>query len=82
MRSKFLLTTLVLVGLLSTTCNKNCDNKPAPCTERPPNDEACAAAFQRWFYNAGTNQCELIAYSGCEAYGFATEAECQACLCD
>lgn len=73
---------LLLVGVWITACNKNCDNKPASCSERPPNNEACAAYFERWFYNAGTNQCELLAYSGCGAYGFATEAECQACLCD
>lgn len=75
---------LSFLGLMSLNmaCQKNCDNKPALCSERPPNNEACAAFFERWFYNAGTNQCELIGYSGCSAYGFATEAECQACLCD
>jgi hypothetical protein len=72
------LTAILFIG----ACQKNCDNALATCSERPPNNEACAAYFERWFYNAGTNQCELIGYSGCGAYGFATEAECQACLCD
>lgn len=74
----FLLSTSLLLG----ACQKNCDNKPAPCSERPPNNEACAAYFERWFYDAGTNKCEMIAYSGCGAYGFATQSACEACLCD
>lgn len=82
MIQKSIFVLLLSFGFLNAACKKACDNKPAPCSERPPNNEACAAYFERWFYNAGTNQCELLAYSGCGAYGFATEADCQACLCD
>lgn len=73
---------LLSTSLLLGACQKNCDNKPATCSERPPTNEACAAYFERWFYNADQDKCELIGYSGCGQYGFATQADCEACLCD
>jgi len=73
---------LLTAALFSNACQKNCDNKPTTCSERPPTNEACLAYFQRWFYNAGNNTCELISYSGCGQYGSATQADCEACLCD
>ena len=51
------------------------------CNDVPPTDEECDAAFERWFYSQSSNTCELLAYSGCELYGFATKEECDSCLC-
>ena len=46
-----------------------------------PESGMCAAFFQNWFYDAQTNSCELIGYSGCNAVGFDTQADCEACQC-
>ena len=64
-------------------CTEDCtDETPATCQDVPPTDEACLAYFQRWFYNAESNACDSIGYSGCSQYGFATRVECEACQCD
>jgi hypothetical protein len=34
------------------------------------------------YNNQATNACELKAYSGCGAYGFATEVDCKDCACN
>lgn len=79
---KFTLTVIfvAIVGLMA--CKKDCNCQPAACSEVPPTDEACQAYFQRWFYDAASNSCTQIGYSGCSQKGFATQAECEACKCD
>ncbi len=72
--------TLVL-GMVSCAKLSDCPAVDAKCLDVPPTNEACQAAFRRWFYDAQSNTCELKAYSGCEAYGFETQAECNACEC-
>jgi hypothetical protein len=70
----------LLVALAS--CQEDCEPVAAACNEQPPTDEACQAAFSRWFYNEEQNRCELITYSGCSQKGFATQAECHTCACN
>ncbi len=65
-----------------TSCSKDCDPPIATCSEAPPTNELCAAIFNRWFYDAGNDECEQIAYSGCSQKGFATQQECETCKCD
>jgi len=76
--------TLIILSIVTLTwmaCNnENC--YPVECEIQPPTDEICTAAFQNWFYNATTNTCELIGYSGCNSYGFDTQAECETCICN
>jgi hypothetical protein len=76
----------IILTLLIACCLFSCSKKKvikapanAVCSEKPPTNEACAAAFSRWFYNSGSNSCQLINYSGCSQVGFATKAECDAC---
>nr|WP_299201913.1 BPTI/Kunitz domain-containing protein [uncultured Brumimicrobium sp.] len=64
-----------------TNCNKKCASANPTCEETVPN-EACMAHFNRWFYNADKNKCELISYSGCSAKGFETLDDCKACECN
>jgi hypothetical protein len=74
---------LIFAFLMLTACSKACqNNEPAPCSETVPQNEACQAYFQRWFYNKSKNSCELEAYSGCTQAGFASKEECEACLCN
>ncbi len=67
-----------------SSCKKEeCPQAEFPaCKEVAPTNEACQAVFQRWFFNKATNACELKAYSGCGAYGFATEIDCKDCACN
>jgi hypothetical protein len=58
------------------------ENTYLPCQEASATNEACHGYIQRWFYNTESNACNSIGYSGCSQYGFATQAECEACLCD
>ncbi len=76
---KLLLLSFVL--LTSLACEDECENAPEACTEVPATEELCDAYFMRWFYNSTTNACTEIGYSGCEQYGFATQEECEACVC-
>ncbi len=78
MKLSILLTITLGFGLLA--CDK-CDAPTGACAESAPTDEVCQAYFQRWFYQEGSNSCEQISYSGCEAYGFATKEECESCKC-
>lgn len=66
---------------LMVSCHKECDKPSGPCGDVPPAQDGiiCQAFFERWFYNAQTGTCEQIGYSGCEAVGFETQAECQSC---
>lgn len=80
---KNLLAILFVLSLFLTSCETECDldNLPPACSETVPN-EACQATFLRWFYNDEINSCEEISYSGCDAYGFATQGECETCICN
>ncbi len=72
-----------IVLLMVLSCGKNCvEPQNTACMDTPPTDELCEAYFNRWFYNNETEKCELIGYSGCNQYGFATEEECESCKCD
>lgn len=77
---------ITLLTIAATTifaaCKQDCAVTNSRCEERPPVGEACLAYFERWFYNEGSNSCELISYSGCSQKGFETKAECEACVCD
>jgi len=80
---KNLLALVIILSLSLTACETTCDltNAPAACSEVVPTDEACQAAFERWFYDKNSNNCEKISYSGCSQWGFATEVECETCVC-
>lgn len=64
-----------------SSCNRNCNPSDAVCHDSPPLDEACQAAFNRWFFDKTQNSCQLVAYSGCSQKGFASQQECEACKC-
>lgn len=81
MKKLFLVFAVCLSGLF-TSCKKDCGQKIAACGDIVPTNEACAAAFNRWFFNKASNKCEQKAYSGCSQKGFATQQECEACKCD
>jgi hypothetical protein len=77
---KFYISTFSIVLLIS--CSKDCaPSNSSICAETAPTNEMCLAYFQRWFYNPESNQCEQISYSGCSQRGFATENECNECIC-
>ena len=77
---KKLFTVLLLASTTLVACKKDCDVRNPACKDVTPTNEMCNAYFQRWFYNAQTNQCQLIGYSGCSQKGFATQADCQSCV--
>ena len=83
MKSKLTLfiTILLVITLGLTNCSKDCEPTIATCSETPPTNELCQAAFNRWFYNKEKNKCEQIGYSGCSQKGFATQQECDKCKC-
>lgn len=65
------------------SCTKDCANsQQAKCLETPDTGTTCAAYFESWFYNQGTNTCELIGYSGCSPVGFTTKVACESCACN
>jgi hypothetical protein len=80
MKIKFLFV-LAALAFLSACKDDDCvqENK---CSDKPPTDELCLAAFQTWFYNPETSECEQKSYSGCNSYGFETEEECKKCDCN
>lgn len=75
---------IILVGLITMTvaCSGDCENPNSICKESPPNDEECAAYFERWFFDKKKDSCKKIGYSGCNQYGFATKQECETCKCE
>ncbi len=83
MKNRFLFGMLICLGsVFALSCGNNCDPNPTgTCAETPPTNEMCTAYFTRWFYNAQTQTCTQIGYSGCSQRGFATEQECEACKC-
>ena len=73
---------LPFISLLLLSCNKDEDTISSPtCSDTPPQDELCQAAFSRWFYDQSTNSCSQIGYSGCSQKGFASLEECEECKC-
>lgn len=72
-----------LFSLVFSSCSDDCSTfLPVPtCAEKAPTDELCQAYFQRWFFDASSQKCQQIGYSGCGEYGFATQAECEQCDC-
>lgn len=70
-----------MLFLTSLACEDPCENQPEGCADVPPTDELCDGYFMRWFYDADTNACTEIGYSGCGGHGFYTQEECEACLC-
>ncbi|WP_235298155.1 BPTI/Kunitz-type proteinase inhibitor domain-containing protein [Portibacter marinus] len=80
---KLLLTLGMILWVTITifSCSKECTFENTVCTEVPPADELCQAAFDRWFYVQETKTCESVFYSGCSQRGFATQAECEECEC-
>lgn len=77
---KFFLLLLIGASVGTLGCKKGCDVKNPACKDVPPTNEMCAAYFSRWFYNAQSDQCQLIGYSGCSQKGFATQKECEGCV--
>lgn len=76
---------IIITALLLSfsSCTKDCTNsQQAACMETPATGTTCAAYFESWFYNQGTNTCELIGYSGCSPVGFETKAACENCGCN
>lgn len=70
---------VTLIGL--TSCKKECEAPLPACNDTVPTDELCQAYFERWFYDKASNSCQLKAYGGCNAWGFATKEACEECLC-
>lgn len=71
---------LGIAMILFASCKKSeCVAVDERCNDTPPTQEMCTAHFERWFYNASTNTCVLVPYSGCSVKGFETEAECNSC---
>ena len=64
------------------SCKKECEINNPVCLETPPTDEVCQAYFERWFYNKGSDKCEMIGYSGCSQKGFESQGECENCGCE
>ena len=73
----------IALAIVAFSCDKTCKtaSTDARCKETVPTNEMCQAYFQRWFFNAAKNECELKAYSGCSEKGFATPGECETCGC-
>jgi len=77
---KLLLLSFIL--LISLACEDNCENIPEACTETPPKDELLFDVYLiHWFYNAKINACEEIQYNCDGHFGFATQEECETCIC-
>ncbi|MBP6089667.1 MAG: hypothetical protein KA521_00310 [Crocinitomicaceae bacterium] len=73
----------IFIVFSSVSCTKDCtDSQQTKCSATPETGTICAAYFESWFYNQGTNTCELIGYSGCSPVGFETKEECESCDCN
>ncbi|MFK7948178.1 MAG: BPTI/Kunitz-type proteinase inhibitor domain-containing protein [Saprospiraceae bacterium] len=75
---------VIMLSLLFFSCNKDCDtsNLAPKCKEQPPTTELCQANYIRWFFDANSNECQEIEYTGCNIYGFDTEINCEQCKCN
>jgi hypothetical protein len=75
---------ILALGLISiSSCKKDCTNsQQTKCSATPDTGTTCAAYFESWFYNQGTNTCELMGYSGCSPIGFETKEACETCDCN
>lgn len=82
MKNKILIPTVLLALSITSACSKDCEPKFSTCSETPPTEELCQAAFERWFFNEETNECEKIGYSGCSQKGFASKQDCEECKYD
>lgn len=71
---------LFIISLLFGSCCY-CPSPQGVCAEQVPQGEACAAYFERWFYDEELNKCIKISYSGCSSKGFETQQACEACKC-
>ncbi len=80
MKKVLIFLSFFLFTLISCKDNE-CESNDPICSEIAPTNEVCAAFFERWFFDSSSSTCEKIGYSGCEEYGFATEAECLSCQC-
>lgn len=69
--------------ILFSACDKDCDaSKTDACEVYVPANEPCQTEFKRWFYDEGSNSCQLVEYTGCTQRGFETQSDCQVCVCD
>lgn len=69
-----LLTTLSLIGCIETNTQPE---KPLVCSEKPETGR-CRAAFQKYFFNAEKQSCEMFIWGGCGGnVPFETKLECE-----
>lgn len=69
--------------VLLSACDKTCDaSKESVCEAYVPANESCQTTYSKWFYDEGSNTCQLVTYTGCTQRGFESEAACQVCICD
>lgn len=73
---------IIAFAIFSCSKQKECGVSDPTCLETVPHDELCQAAFNRYFFNPETEECEQISYSGCSQKGFETLQECQECECN
>lgn len=78
----FFAATVLAIGFGSCAKLSSCRAVDSKCLQRPPVNEACQSSFSRWFYDADADQCTLVSYTGCSDFGFKTESECNACVCN
>lgn len=76
-----LFSALALGTLLITSCGKNCDDNNPSCSDIVPTNEPCFMLCTSWFYDSETNGCVETSYGCCNPVGFATQAECEECVC-
>jgi hypothetical protein len=62
----------------SAACERQCP--PAPPCEQSKDAGPCDGAFQRWWHNPDTGQCESFVYGGCggNQNNFASARDCEA----
>jgi hypothetical protein len=67
---------LILAGLILAGCQAR-ENLPAACAQKPDSG-MCRAAFNRYYYDAGTGQCRAFIWGGCGgSVPFESLEECQ-----
>jgi len=83
-----LMTLLVLLVILSS-CNKECDAQSDPLTpecvvkcKQVPEAGSCEALFTKYYFYTKTKKCETFIWGGCNGVvPFDTMEECLACGC-